>query len=247
MLSDQCTHTIKLAVFDGNTKSDFKDRKEFTGSLLKQLEDAFEYIDQFNHTRSEIRGLDRIDNRDYPPEAIREALLNAVVHREYAFFSSTMISIFSDRMELITTGGLVRGITKDDILLGVSVLRNRNLADVFYRLHLIEAYGIGLPKIKECYSGFPVHPKIEVTDNAFKITLPNKNNIALPEVSYANLTKRETEVIKLFDAQETITRSIVQEQLGCSQTTAINTLREMVKKGLLLKSGGGMNTVYYKK
>lgn len=247
LLSDQCSHTIKLAVFDGTTKSDFKDRKEFTGSLLKQLEDAFEYIDQFNHTRSEIRGLDRIDNRDYPPEAIREALLNAVVHREYSFFSSTMISIFSDRMELITTGGLVRGITKDDILLGVSVLRNRNLADVFYRLHLIEAYGIGLPKIRECYSDFPVQPKIEVTDNAFKITLPNKNNTALPEAAYASLTKREAKVLMLFDTQKTITRSIVQEQLGCSQTTAINTLREMVKNGLLLKSGGGMNTVYYKK
>ena len=247
LLSDQCSHTIKLAVFDGTTKSDFKDRKEFTGSLLKQLEDAFEYIDQFNHTRSEIRGLDRIDNRDYPPEAIREALLNAVVHREYAFFSSTMISIFSDRMELITTGGLVRGITKDDILLGVSVLRNRNLADVFYRLHLIEAYGIGLPKIRECYTGFPVQPKIEVTDNAFKITLPNKNNSALPEAAYANLKKREAEVIRLFDTQKTITRSIVQEQIGCSQTTAINILRDLVEKGLLVRLHGGMNTVYYKK
>ena len=247
LLSDQCSHTIKLAVFDGTTKSDFKDRKEFTGSLLKQLEDAFEYIDQFNHTRSELRGLDRIDNRDFPPEAIREALLNAVVHREYAFFSSTMISIFSDRMELITTGGLVRGITKDDILLGVSVLRNRNLADVFYRLHLIEAYGIGLPKIRECYSDFPIQPKIEVTDNAFKITLPNKNNTVLPNVAYVNLTKREAEVIKLFDTQETITRSIVQEQLGCSQTTAINTLRDLVEKGLIVRLHGGMNTVYYKK
>ena len=241
------TQAEKLAVFDGTTKSDFKDRKEFTGSLLKQLEDAFEYIDQFNHTRSEIRGLDRIDNRDYPPEAIREALLNAVVHREYAFFSSTMISIFSDRMELITTGGLVRGITKDDILLGVSVLRNRNLADVFYRLHLIEAYGIGLPKIRECYTDFPVQPKIEVTDNAFKITLPNKNNSALPEAAYANLKKREAKVIRLFDTQKTITRSIVQEQLGCSQTTAINILRDLVEKGLLVRLHGGMNTVYYKK
>ena len=247
LLSDQCTHTIRSAVFDGTTRSDFKDRKEFTGSLLKQLEDAFEYIDQFNHTRSELRGLDRIDKRDYPTEAIREALLNAVVHREYAFSSSTMINIFSNRMELITAGGLVCGITKDDILLGISVPRNRNLADVFYRLHLTEAHGIGLPRIRECYSDSPVQPKIEVTDNAFKITLPNKNNTVLPGIAYASLERREKEVIRLFDTQKTITRGLVQEQLGCSQTTAINTLSEMVRKGLLGRIRGGMNTAYYKK
>ena len=88
---------------------------------------------------------------------------------------------------------------------------------------------------------------IEVTDNAFKITLPNKNNSALPEAAYANLKKREAEVIRLFDTQKTITRSIVQEQLGCSQTTAINILRDLVEKGLLVRLHGGMNTVYYKK
>ncbi len=247
LLSDQCTHTIRSAVFDGTTRSDFKDRKEFTGSLLKQLEDAFEYIDRFNHTRSEIRGLDRIDKRDYPTEAIREALLNAVVHREYAFSSSTMINIFSNRMELITAGGPVRGITKDDILLGISVPRNRSLADVFYRLHLTEAHGIGLPRIRECYSDSPVQPKIEATDNAFKITLPNKNNTVLPGIAYASLERREKEVIRLFDTQKTITRGLVQEQLGCSQTTAINTLSEMVRKGLLGRIRGGMNTAYYKK
>ena len=150
-------------------------------------------------------------------------------------------------MELITAGGPVRGITKDDILLGISVPRNRSLADVFYRLHLTEAHGIGLPRIRECYSDTPVQPKIEVTDNAFKITLPNKNNTVLPGIAYASLERREKEVIRLFDTQKTITRGLVQEQLGCSQTTAINTLSEMVRKGLLGRIRGGMNTAYYKK
>ena len=74
LLSDQCNHTVKLAVFEGSKKSVFKDRQELTGSLLQQLEDAYGYIDRFNRTRAEFSGLDRVDIRDYPPEAVREAL-----------------------------------------------------------------------------------------------------------------------------------------------------------------------------
>ena len=122
LLSDQCVHTIKMAVFDGDKKSIFRDRKELTGSLLQQLEDAYAYIDQLNRTRAEFVGLDRVDKRDYPPEALREALLNAIVHRDYAIRGATLISIFDDRIEFVTIGGLVPGITFDDILLGLSLI-----------------------------------------------------------------------------------------------------------------------------
>jgi len=83
LLSDQCIHSIKVACFDGEDKNVFKDRREFSGSLLKQLSDSFEYIDLFNKTKASFSGLTRIDKRDYSPEAIREALINSIVHREY--------------------------------------------------------------------------------------------------------------------------------------------------------------------
>ena len=67
---------IKLAVFEGSKKSAFRDRRELSGSLLRQLEEAYNYIDCYNCTRAEFSGLDRLDLRDYPPEAVREALLN---------------------------------------------------------------------------------------------------------------------------------------------------------------------------
>lgn len=175
LLSEQCTHTIKLAVFEGSKKSVFKDRRELSGSLLEQLEEAFTFIDRYNRTRAEFSGLDRLDMRDYPPEAIREALLNAIVHRDYSFSSSALISIFEDRIEFVTIGGLVKGITLEDVRLGVSVLRNQYLANIFYRLRLIEAYGTGILKINECYEDQVVKPVIETTDHAFKITLPNTN------------------------------------------------------------------------
>ena len=72
LLSDQCAHTTKLAVFEGAKKTIFKDRHEFSGSLLYQVEEIFTFIDRFNSVRAEFKGLDRIDTRDYPPEAIRD-------------------------------------------------------------------------------------------------------------------------------------------------------------------------------
>lgn len=248
LLSDQCVHTIKMAVFDGSVKSVFRDRKELSGSLLEQLEEAYAYIDSFNRTRSEFEGLDRIDKRDYPPEALREALLNAIVHRDYAISSATLISIFDDRIELVTIGGLVRGITFDDIMLGVSVLRNQHLANVFYRLRLIEAYGTGMLKINECYADYDVKPQIEATNNAFKIMLPNTNykkNVSTENHVKTNPIKaipadmREEIVIGLFENSDTISRKDVEVALKVSQATAISVLRKMVEKEILIKENGG--------
>ncbi len=175
LLSDQCPHTVKAAVFTGTTKRVFQDRTEFSGSLFRQMEDAFRYLSQFNHTRSELAGLKRVDQRSYPPEALREALLNTFVHREYAFASSALVSVFDDRMEMVTMGGLPKGISYGDLRLGISVLRNPRLADVFFRLNLIEAYGTGIPKIMESYFEAACQPTMEVSENAFRMTLPNLN------------------------------------------------------------------------
>ena len=253
LLSDQCPHTIKLAVFEGSKKTIFKDRKELTGSLLKQLDMAYSYIDQFNHTHAEFVGLNRIDQRDYPPEALREALLNAIVHRDYSVSSPTLISIFDDRIEFVSIGGLVRGITFDDIMLGVSVLRNEYLANIFYRLRLIEAYGTGILKINECYTDAAEKPKIEVSDHAFKITLPNinfKRDFVLPQEQNvpkkASVPKenRQKVVMSLFETRESITRKDVQKLLGVSQASAILLLRDMVSSGRLIKVGNSKNLCY---
>lgn len=252
LLSEQCVHTIRLAAFDGSRKTVFRDRRELTGSLLAQMEEAYSYIDQYNRTRAEFRGLERVDKRDYPPEALREALLNAVVHREYAISGPTLISIFDDRIEFVTVGGLVRGISFDDIMLGVSVLRNQHLANVFYRLRLIEAYGTGLLKIHECYADSPAKPRIEVSDNAFKITLPNLNysrrDVGAPKAPAAAISEddRRAAVMRMFDVQPAITRMDVQEALHVAQSTAVLLVHQMVNEGLLVKTGSGKNIRYQK-
>ena len=250
LLSDQCVHTIKLAVFDGSKKTVFRDRKELTGSLLTQLENAYSYINQFNRTRAEFEGLDRIDKRDYPAEALREALLNAITHRDYSFSGSTLISIFDDRIEFVTIGGLVRGLSFNDIMLGVSALRNQKLANVFYRLHLIEAYGTGILKINESYADCDVKPQFEVTDNAFKITLPNINyagerkELPTAPIKVKDKADRKEIVLQLAEKQGYITRKDVEDKLAVSQSTAILLLRDMVESSLLIKVKDGKQMKY---
>ena len=250
LLSDQCASTIKIAVFEGGKKSVFRDRRELTGSLLQQMENAYSYIDQFNHTRAEFEGLDRVDKRDYPADALREALLNAIVHRDYAVSGATLISIFDNRIEFVNIGGLVRGISYDDIMLGVSALRNQHLANVFYRLKLIEAYGTGIMKINECYIDQAVKPVIEVSNNAFKITLPNLNGPELIKDNADSFIQVEDDrmkaVLALLEQKESIIRKEVDAALGISQSTASLLLRRMVEDGLLKKVGSGHNLRYKK-
>lgn len=248
LLSDQCVHTIKAAVFEGTTQNEFKDRKEFSGSLFRQMEEVYDYIDFRNQTHSTFQKLRRIDQRDYPETAVREALLNLLVHREYSFRASTFISIYTDRIEFTSIGGLVNGVTLKDVLMGISVCRNVKLANVFYRLELIEAYGTGMRKIQEAYMGTGKEPQIEVSDNAFKIVLPNMNfymeqNNLNAENSEDSL--REKAVIDLANEQGVFSRKELEKRLGISQTSCGRLLKQMVESGYIVQVGKGRNTRYH--
>ena len=244
LLSDQCAHTVKAAVFEGTDQSIFKDRREFSGSLLRQLNDVYSYIDLHNATRATFEGLLRIDTRAYPEVAVRESLLNSLVHRDYSYSASTLISIYADRIEFVSIGGLMPGLELDDILMGVSVCRNQRLADVFYRLQLIEAYGTGMRKIFGAYSRKTSQPTVEKTSNAFKIILPSlAEEPAAPE-SIPVLSKEEKIVLRLATKNGSITRAEAEKVLGVSGSTATRLLRRMVKQGLLQPSGNARATKY---
>lgn len=249
LLSDQCVHTIKVAVFQGTDQNIFKDRREFTGSLLQQLNEVYDYIDIHNQTHSSFDKLLRIDTRDYPEVALRETLLNLIVHRDYAFQASALISIYSDRIEFISIGGLLPGIDLDDVMVGLSICRNQNLANVFYRLQLIEAYGTGIRKIMNAYENNNRKPLIETTNNAFKITLPNVNfktedNIDANDNNSSSLDKDECLVIKIVEENGFTTRQEVEKKLDASSSTASRLLRRMVEKGILKQQGNGKNVKY---
>ena len=247
LLSDQCVHTIKAAVFQGITQSEFKDRKEFSGSLFRQMNEAYDFIDFRNQTHSTFDKLYRIDRRDYPETAVREALMNLLVHREYSFRASTFISLYSDRLEFISIGGLVSGVSLKDVTMGISVCRNAKLANIFYRLELIEAYGTGIIKIMEAYEGTGMTPQIETSDNAFKIILPNLN--AMPEPArqiQVNSEKSmpEEKVIAVTKQRGFVTRKEIEILLGMGQSSCGRLLKKMIENGLLIQEGTGKNIHY---
>lgn len=258
LLSDQCVHTIKVAVFQGTDQTIFKDRREFTGSLMQQMNEVYDFIDFRNQTRATIEKLYRIDVRDYPEVAVREALLNLLVHRDYSFSASAFISIYEDRIEFVSIGGLMPGIDLEDVMVGISVCRNQDLANVFYRLHLIEAYGTGMGKIMKAYESMQVKPVIETTKNTFKIILPNIN--AKYEIENATvktksgtpvtvhtekeISDEEGKILEYARKHGAITRNDVIGLLAVSASTAARVLRKMVKTNLLEQKGKARNTHY---
>jgi ATP-dependent DNA helicase RecG len=239
LVSDQCKHSVKFAAFQGSDKLVFKDRKELTGSLFAQLTDAYKTIDFYNGTKATFHDLLRTDERDYPEDAVREALLNAIVHREYSFSGSTIINLYSDRLEIISLGGLVSGLSLEAAMLGASQPRNEKLAGLFYRMKLIEAYGTGISKIISCYKGLSVQPKFENVEGAFRVVLPNTHaqKLSIEDEKYLP-------ILRLFENQKEITRSDVENALGVGATHAINMLKEMLKKELIKKVGNGRLTRY---
>ena len=244
LLSDQCVHSIKVAIFQDQTLNIFRDRREFKGSLFQQINEVFEYINIHNATEASFDGFHRVDHRDYPEVAIREALLNSVIHRDYAFSGSILIKLFSDRLEFISLGGLLRGLEIEDIRSGCSICRNPTLATVFYRLKLIEAYGTGILRIFESYNGHKVQPEIQVSPNVFKLTLPNLNYKEADGVSDRLFTDQDR-VVHHIREHGSISRKETEQLLNLSQTAAGVILSDMIKDGKIHMVGASRNVRYY--
>ena len=248
VISDQCAHTTKVAVFGDDSNTTFKDNKEFGGSIFKQLEDTFNYLMLCNKTEAVFRGLERIEKQDYPEEAIREALLNALVHRDYSFSGSIIINVNDTRMEFISIGGLVPGLSTDDIRLGISQPRNKNLAEMFHRLRLIESYGTGIRRIYKLYENCPVQPVIETTSNAFKMVLPNMNATAdsAPKMA-TDVTQQMQKVLSYISEHGQITDEEIQSLLGIKKTRAFDLVKQMREMDLVQVVGRGTEKRYLAK
>lgn len=252
LLSDQCHHTIKVAVFKDEFCTEFRDSKEFGGSVFKQFEDVVNYLALCNKTVSTIKGLVRTDKQDYPNEVIREALLNALVHRDYSFSGSIIINVNDSKMEFISLGGLLPGLSTEDIRIGISQPRNKKLAEVFHRLRLIESYGTGIRRIFKLYENCPVQPSIEATTNAFRIVLPNMNatdtaNEDTPATtgkSTVAITPQMKTVMDYLAKYDEMTDEDLQELLNIKKTRAYQIARQMHENELIDIIGRGASKKY---
>ena len=185
-----------------------------------------------------IQGAERKNIEKIPEAAFREAIANALIHRAWDVESQIRILMFDDRIEIISPGGLPAGITEEEYLSGkLSVLRNRNLANVFYRLGFVEIFGTGITRIKQLYMDGLRKPDFEVSENTIKIVLP-----VLGENT--NLTEDERTVYKILSKTmlKPISEIAPYVSFGKSKTTQL--LKDMSRKGIILVEGKGRGTKY---
>ena len=171
-LDDYPYATVQCAVFKGNVRNIFIDRKEFKGAIYEQVEDAYNFVLQNIKLGAYIEGVARQDIYELPIRSIREIITNAVCHRSYLSPFKIQVAIFDDRLEVTTPGTLDKSITIEQMKTGISKVRNRGIAEIFAYLNLIEAWGSGIPKIlaeaKEY--GLP-EPELLDRDSYFRINL----------------------------------------------------------------------------
>lgn len=252
LLSDQCEATTKVAVFADPDKEVFLNRQEFSGSLLLQFSQIAEFLKRNNRVVSYTgRDMRRVDRYDYSPSVMREALLNMIVHRDYGLSGPGLVSIFDDRMEFLNLGGLPDGLNRQDMMNGISFQRNPRLANVFYRLRLIEAYGTGIRRIMGDYRDAERQPEFSISDHSFRLMLPKHVSDMSHSASGRDGLSVATEggdrqriVLDYAERVGCVTRRQVQELTGLSQSAAANMLRMMTAQGLLRRVGKGPATEY---
>ena len=222
----------------GENISIIKKRATFDNISILEVYDKSIDIFRDYYQYEVIESADRKKVEKVPEAAFREAIANALIYRVWDVESQIRVLMFDDKIEVVSPGGLPAGITEDEYLDGkISVLRNRNLANVFYRLGFVEIFGTGIKRIKQLYEEGLQKPDFDVTENTIKIILPifEKN---------ANLTEDERRIYKVLS--KTMLKSISEiapyVPFGKSKTTQL--LKEMRKKGVVVIAGRGRGTKY---
>lgn len=164
----------------GSVDGDAIDDKEYSGSIISLLENAEIFIKNHSRMGWEIKGMKRIEVEDYPVRAIREAIVNAIIHRDYQIVGSEIhIDMYDNRLEITSPGGMIDGsfVQNLDITKISSMRRNRVISDIFNRLHFMERRGSGLTRIVESYNDYNVKPTFSSDVSSFKVIFPNKSYI----------------------------------------------------------------------
>ena len=187
LLTDDITRislsaTVTCALFRGTTKTHILDRKEFTGDLYSIYEDCMAYLQSKLNTALIPHARGRDERLELPVEALREALVNAIAHRDYRSTANVQIYIFHDRVEIVTPGGLPAGMREED--LGVkSVPRNPLLFGIFHRMDLVEKIGSGIKRIRQLCRDYGVtEPVFEVSEHWVTTTFKRPTDDVTPHV-----------------------------------------------------------------
>jgi ATP-dependent DNA helicase RecG len=222
---------IRLACFQGNTKAKIIDSIEITSALPFAVIEGMQFIERHISIEAKIGKIFRKDVPQYPPFAIREALINAIVHTDYSMKGCHIqVAIFSDRIEITNPGGLPFGQTLKKALSGYSRLRNRVIGRVFRGLKLIEQWGSGLQRIVEiCKKMGLQNPLFEEENNQFRITLFSLKKTKI------SMNTWERKLINYLQVNESIKTQEAAKLWKISDRATRTRLKKMIENGVIMR------------
>ena len=228
---------IDIARF-GNSINEIMDRETIAGaSILKQYDTAVSMIKRY-YQYEKISGIERKVVELIPENAYREAIANALIHRDWSVNAHIRISLFSDRIEIKSPGGLPRGLTAEEYENGeISCLRNPILGNVFFRMRYIEMFGTGVTRIRYAYANAKIKPKFMITDHVIGVVLPvicNKYNV----------TTDEEKVVSVLENRSKLSSSEIAKAAGYTKTKTLRLLNRLKEKGYVKVTGNGRGTKY---
>ncbi|MCR4720270.1 MAG: transcriptional regulator [Lachnospiraceae bacterium] len=231
---------IDIARF-GKSIDEILDRESLIHmSVIAQYDKALTMYRRY-YQYEQIKGADRVLIEKVPEKAFREAVANALVHRTWDVNANIRISMFEDKIEISSPGGLPNGINEDEYLHGnISTLRNPVLGNVFFRLHYIEMFGTGIKRIVDAYRDCPQKPRFEIKDNSITVTLPSIS-------ATMSVTSDENKMLELLNGEMRYSSSEIAEKLDWSKDKTVRTLNVLVEANYVVKFGTGRGTKYSKK
>lgn len=256
--NDMMHAKIQCALFKGTTRSVFIDRKEFTGPIYQQVEDAYAFVLRHINMGAVIDGLYRHDVYELPVSAIREAITNGVAHRSYVDDSFMQVSIYDDRIDFLSPGGMYGGLDIASALEGKSRYRNTAIAQAFHYMKIMDTWGTGLMRIvNACKEHGLKKPKIEELGDSFLLTIYRHSNDEFSEaIDDANhpvkteqnepinenenndLSDTERKIIALMKENPRITKAEIARLLGMSASGVKYNLQKLRDKEIVDRIGG---------
>ncbi len=232
---------IKLVRFDGLKPVKVIAYEEAKGSLVEMIEQSMNFVKRFISKEYKIEGLKRKEIAFIPEEAIREAIINSVAHRDYFNKNEIQLNIFDDRLEIINPGSLPEGM-KEDLLGSLSVQRNPMIYQFLKDYGYMEGIGSGISRIYSLMKKFNLKkPEFKVTKNHFRVILMNEKIRKM----IVGLNNRQNEVLSVLKTKESIKSKRYAEMFNISVPSAVNDLNELEKKGYI-KKVGSYKGAYYK-
>ena len=238
LLSDENDfYGIDIARF-GNSINEIMDRETISKtSVLKQYDAALNMIKRY-YQYEEISEIERKKVDLVPEIAYREAIANALIYRDWSINSHIRISLFSDKIEIKSPGGLPRGITAEEYMKGdISCLRNPILGNVFFRLHYIEMFGTGVRRILLAYKDAKIKPKFEITDNVISVILP-------VTADQYHVTNDEAKVMSALENGEQLSSSEIAKVTGYTKSKVLRLIEHLKEKDYIKIIGNGRGTKY---